>query len=120
MISFLRRGKDGRGAVVIVCNFTPVVRKGYRVGVPDGGFYAESLNTDAERYGGGNVGNYGGVDADGLADARPAVLARPEPAAVRRRRPAPRRQRARPRRGGGETGEGAGEPGAVDDASATP
>ncbi|MDZ3837460.1 MAG: 1,4-alpha-glucan branching protein GlgB [Rhodospirillales bacterium] len=64
VISFLRKDERGHGSVVIVCNFTPVVRNGYRVGVPDAGFYAESLNTDAERYGGGNVGNYGGIDAD--------------------------------------------------------
>ncbi|HSO43632.1 MAG TPA: alpha amylase C-terminal domain-containing protein, partial [Rhodospirillales bacterium] len=64
VISFLRKDRSGRGSVVVVCNFTPVVRQGYRVGVPDAGFYAESLNTDAERYGGGNIGSYGGVDAD--------------------------------------------------------
>jgi 1,4-alpha-glucan branching enzyme len=64
VISFVRRDASGRGSVVIVCNFTPVVRKGYRVGVPESGFYAESLNTDAERYGGSNVGNYGGLDTD--------------------------------------------------------
>jgi 1,4-alpha-glucan branching enzyme len=64
VISFLRKDQSGHGSVAIVCNFTPVVRKGYRVGVPEAGFYAESLNTDAERYGGGNVGNYGGLDAE--------------------------------------------------------
>lgn len=64
VISFLRKDATARGSVAIVCNFTPVVRKGYRIGVPDAGFYAESLNTDAERYGGSNVGNYGGLDAD--------------------------------------------------------
>lgn len=64
VISFLRKDASARGSVAVVCNFTPVVRKGYRIGVPDAGFYAESLNTDAERYGGSNVGNYGGLDAD--------------------------------------------------------
>lgn len=64
VISFLRKDASARGSVAIVCNFTPVVRQGYRVGVADAGFYAESLNTDAERYGGSNVGNYGGLDAD--------------------------------------------------------
>ncbi len=39
----------------------PVVREDYRVGVPSGGFYREILNTDAQRYGGSNVGNQGGV-----------------------------------------------------------
>jgi 1,4-alpha-glucan branching enzyme len=44
-------------------NATPVVRGGYRVGVPQPGFYEEILNTDAETYGGSNAGNYGGVQA---------------------------------------------------------
>jgi 1,4-alpha-glucan branching enzyme len=63
VISFLRQGKDGQGTVVVVCHFTPVVRRNYRVGVPIAGFYKECLNTDAEKYGGGNVGNEGGVTA---------------------------------------------------------
>jgi 1,4-alpha-glucan branching enzyme len=44
-----------------VLNATPVVRSGYRVGVPQPGFYREVLNTDAASYGGSNVGNMGGV-----------------------------------------------------------
>jgi len=63
VVTFLRQGKDGKGLVVFVCNFTPVVRPNYRVGVPVGGFYEERLNTDAEAYGGTNVGNSGGVEA---------------------------------------------------------
>jgi 1,4-alpha-glucan branching enzyme len=43
-----------------------VVRSGYRIGVPRGGFYRELLNTDAEVYGGSNVGNGGGVMADAI------------------------------------------------------
>jgi 1,4-alpha-glucan branching enzyme len=61
VIAFLRRGRDLAEAVVVVCNFTPVVRHGYRVGVPVGGYYRELLNTDADVYGGSNVGNAGGV-----------------------------------------------------------
>ena len=45
-------------------NATPVAREGYRVGAPCGGFYEEVLNTDAETYGGGNVGNLGGMHAE--------------------------------------------------------
>lgn len=63
VISFLRQDKDGKSVAVFVCNFTPVIRPHYRLGVPTGGFYRERLNTDAETYGGANVGNAGGVEA---------------------------------------------------------
>jgi 1,4-alpha-glucan branching enzyme len=63
-ISFLRRAKDPEDFLVVVCNFTPVVRRGYRIGVPRGGFYREVINSDAEVYGGGNVGNAGGLRAE--------------------------------------------------------
>ncbi len=63
VIAFLRRGKDAEEGVVVVCNFTPVVRENYRVGVPAGGYYREILNTDADIYGGSNVGNEGGREA---------------------------------------------------------
>jgi 1,4-alpha-glucan branching enzyme len=52
---------------VVVANFSPIVRQGYRVGVPALGFYRELLNTDSEMYGGSNVGNAGGLPADDLA-----------------------------------------------------
>ena len=64
IISFLRHGESKDALVAVVCNFTPVVRKGYRIGVPQDGFYEEVLNSDAEKYGGGNVGSLGGVEAD--------------------------------------------------------
>jgi len=63
-ISFLRRAADPDEFLVFACNFTPVVRYGYRVGVPGAGWYREVLNSDAEVYGGSNVGNAGGVEAD--------------------------------------------------------
>jgi 1,4-alpha-glucan branching enzyme len=63
-ISFLRRAKDPAKFLVFACNFTPVTRPAYRLGVPQGGFYRELLNTDAALYGGGNVGNAGGVWAE--------------------------------------------------------
>jgi 1,4-alpha-glucan branching enzyme len=61
IIAFLRRARDPNGAIVVVCNFTPVVRENYQIGVPRGGFYREILNTDSEIYGGSNVGNHGGA-----------------------------------------------------------
>jgi 1,4-alpha-glucan branching enzyme len=61
VLAFLRRARDTGNSMVVVCNFTPVVREDYRIGVPSGGFYREVLNTDADIYGGSNVGNEGGV-----------------------------------------------------------
>ena len=48
----------------MVCNFTPVPRIGYRLGVPKGGFWRELLNSDAKEYGGSGMGNLGGVLAE--------------------------------------------------------
>ena len=63
IISFLRRGRRGP-PLLVVCNFTPVPRYGYRIGVPAGGFWREVLNSDAREYGGSGQGNLGGVWAD--------------------------------------------------------
>jgi 1,4-alpha-glucan branching enzyme len=60
VVSFLRKSASGE-ALVVVVNATPVPRSDYRVGVPEHGFYREILNTDAETYGGSNVGNSGGL-----------------------------------------------------------
>ena len=64
VLSYLRRGPNGY--LVTVLNLTPVPRIGYRVGVPDPGYFREVLNTDSELYGGGNLGNGGGRSADGV------------------------------------------------------
>jgi 1,4-alpha-glucan branching enzyme len=64
VVAFVRRARDPRNLVLVVCNFTPVPRHGYRVGVPVEGFYRELLNTDAGFYGGSNLGNAGGVRAE--------------------------------------------------------
>ena len=64
VISFLRRGRDPEDMVLVVCNFTPVVREEYRVGVPRAGYYREILNTDSKYYGGSDAGNDGGVNAE--------------------------------------------------------
>jgi 1,4-alpha-glucan branching enzyme len=67
IISFVRRGRDPGEEVVVVLNFTPVARHGYRVGMPGSGFYHEILNTDSEHYSGSNVGNAGGLRAEQVA-----------------------------------------------------
>ena len=59
----MRKSRDGQ-TVVFVMNGTPVVRGGYRLGVPKPGHYKEILNTDAEVYGGSNVGNMGGAQSE--------------------------------------------------------
>jgi 1,4-alpha-glucan branching enzyme len=63
-LSFVRHGRDPRNLMVCVCNFTPVPRRGYRVGVPAAGFYTEVLNTDGTAYGGSNLGNGGGIPSE--------------------------------------------------------
>ncbi len=62
VLSFLRRDHAGH-AIVVVCNFTPVPRAGYHVGVPHGGYWRELLNSDAQCYGGSDMGNSGGAQA---------------------------------------------------------
>jgi 1,4-alpha-glucan branching enzyme len=64
VLSFLRKGKSPTDTVLIVCNFTPVPRLEYRVGVPCGGYWRELLNSDAKDYAGSGMGNEGGVRAE--------------------------------------------------------
>ena len=76
VVSFLRKSRDvsaetpersdtSRGDIIaFVVNATPVVRYNYRLGVPEAGFYREIVNSDAETYGGSNVGNFGGVQSE--------------------------------------------------------
>jgi 1,4-alpha-glucan branching enzyme len=63
VLSFIRWGENG-DHVIVVCNFTPVLRKDYRIGVPLPAYYEEILNTDSAIYGGSNHGNNGGLWAD--------------------------------------------------------
>jgi 1,4-alpha-glucan branching enzyme len=56
VLSFIRRGNEANTFIVVVCNFTPIVQKGVRLGVPQAGNYRERLNTDSAHYGGSNVG----------------------------------------------------------------
>jgi 1,4-alpha-glucan branching enzyme len=66
ILSFLRKAPDGE---IIVCafNFTPVPRRGYRIGVPRSGWWQELLNSDSETYGGSGWGNLGGLNTTGTA-----------------------------------------------------
>ena len=66
VVSFLRKGRGSGDLTLFVCNFTPVPRQNYRVGVPFGGHWLEMLNSDAPLYGGSGQGNGGGVDATPL------------------------------------------------------
>jgi len=63
VVAFLRRGQTPGDHLVVVCNFTPVVQKGYRVGVPEARFYREILNSDDARFGGSGVTNSPGRQA---------------------------------------------------------
>jgi len=63
IIIFVRRDKSTKDIILVVCNFTPVPRYNYRVGVPEGGFWKEALNSDAQVYGGSGHGNLGGAEA---------------------------------------------------------
>jgi 1,4-alpha-glucan branching enzyme len=75
VLSFLRKDASRREVMLIVCNFTPVTRHNYRVGVPFEGRWVERLNSDATLYGGSGQGNFGGVTNTPLpAHGRPWSL----------------------------------------------
>ncbi|RRD64747.1 1,4-alpha-glucan branching protein GlgB [Fretibacterium sp. OH1220_COT-178] len=79
VLAWLRKGRDDGEFVLCVCNFTPVPRTPYRVGVPRPGYWREMLNSDALLYGGSGMGNAGGVEADqvpshGYPQSLPLVL----------------------------------------------
>jgi 1,4-alpha-glucan branching enzyme len=63
IVSLLRKSKNDENPILVVCNFTPVPRVGYMVGVPTGGYWKELLNSDAREYGGSGSGNMGGAEA---------------------------------------------------------
>ena len=67
IITFMRKASDSKDLLVFVCNFTPVYREDYRVGVPFHCEYKELLNSDSEMYWGSNKGNYGGLWSDEIA-----------------------------------------------------
>jgi 1,4-alpha-glucan branching enzyme len=75
VVSLLRQGHSTDDRLLIVANFTPVVRYHYRVGAPRGGFWKEVLNSDAREYGGSGQGNMGGVEAVPISfHGRPHML----------------------------------------------
>jgi 1,4-alpha-glucan branching enzyme len=63
---YMRKGLEGAAPILVCCNFTPVLREGYRVGVPHCGHWKEIFNSDSEAYGGSNQGNYPGCDTTGI------------------------------------------------------
>ncbi|CUH95423.1 1,4-alpha-glucan branching enzyme GlgB [Propionispora sp. 2/2-37] len=67
ILSFIRRGHDPGQFVIVICNFTPVVREEYRIGVPEAGFYREVFNSDNEVYGGSGQKNQVPVEAEPVA-----------------------------------------------------
>jgi 1,4-alpha-glucan branching enzyme len=74
-ISLLRKSENAKDTILVVCNFTPVPRIGYRVGIPHGGYWRELLNSDASDYGGSGMGNLGGAMAESeAAHGRPFSL----------------------------------------------
>ncbi len=66
MIAFMRIAPSNGQKIVCVCNFSPVMRRPCRIGVPAPGYYREILNTDSSHYGGSNQGNSGGVEAQDI------------------------------------------------------
>jgi 1,4-alpha-glucan branching enzyme len=75
IITFIRFARNREDFIVFACNFTPVPREGYRIGVPKAGVYRELFNTDSELFGGANLGNAGAVWAEEIGfHGRPASL----------------------------------------------
>jgi len=75
VLSFLRKASSTDDIFLVVCNFTPVPRINYRLGVPRAGLWREVLNSDAHEYGGSGWGNWGGVEADPIPfHGRPCSL----------------------------------------------
>ncbi len=64
VFAWLRQGNDETKLILVVSNMTPVPRPGFRIGVPRPGYWRELLNTDAEVYGGSNIGNSGGLGTE--------------------------------------------------------
>jgi 1,4-alpha-glucan branching enzyme len=64
IVSYARRAHSTDTTLIVVCNFTPVPRHGYRIGAERAGFWREILNSDAREYGGSGQGNFGGLDTE--------------------------------------------------------
>jgi 1,4-alpha-glucan branching enzyme len=75
VLSYLRKANNPNDFLLVCCNFTPVVREGYRIGVPRDGWYDEIFNSDSQHYGGSNVGTHPGAEAiQPGAQTRPFAL----------------------------------------------
>ena len=68
VLIYMRYGKDNDSPLVVALNFTPVPRRGYRIGVPKPGHWREVLNSNAAIYGGTDEGNYGGAESEAIAN----------------------------------------------------
>ena len=62
VLSYLRKGNASEPTILIACNFSPVPRDSYRLGVSEKGFWREIFNSDAKHYGGSGRGNFGGIE----------------------------------------------------------
>jgi 1,4-alpha-glucan branching enzyme len=75
VLSWLRLSTTTQDEILVVCNFTPIVRRNYRVGVPSPGHWRELLNSDAKHFGGSGQGNLGGIDSSPFTShGRPHTL----------------------------------------------
>lgn len=66
IISFMRKSKKSKEIILAICNFTPVPRFNYRIGIPKEGYWKELFNSDAQYYGGSGIGNSGGMHSEGI------------------------------------------------------
>ena len=66
VISFYRKGKEQKDQTIVVCNFTPEVRRNYRIGVEDAGTYREIFNSDSPEFGGSGVSNPGLIESEAI------------------------------------------------------
>jgi len=66
IISFMRKGKDKDDFIIVICNFTPIVRDMYRIGVPENGAYEELFNSDWEVFGGSGQANSGLIQTENV------------------------------------------------------
>ena len=82
VFAWLRKGKDPKSRCLVAVNFTPQVRRNYRIRVPFAGRWREVLNTDAALYGGSGVGNAGGVSAVVTPESPELCLVLPPLAAI--------------------------------------
>ena len=62
-LSFIRKSDQNSEVILVTCNFTPVIRDGYKINVPRAGHWSECLNSDGEIYGGSGIGNAGGLES---------------------------------------------------------